>query len=341
MSRPVLAECAEGLNSKAVHPPRMHRRALESLACPECVLHLTEVPFGSEPLHWRGLRCEQGHEFEIDAGVPLLVRESDRPRMRAFATSYASTWVKDGWGGSERAYLASLPYRDVSGRRSSEWRVKARSMESLFRVLNPRIHRRVVDLGCGIGWLSHRLAARDHEVYAVDVVMDGMIGLRAAGAYLELGTPFERVCGDLHRLPFMSSIIDAVVCNASLHYADNLKTSLTEIARILRPGGLLTILNSPVHDDGSSAARAESDFRGHLRSLGASQEVIAAYHHFTRAQLDAELERAIGRINAHPFDPGRWFRWSRRLKGIALRMELASFPILSVTNRKGVGPPSS
>ena len=318
----------------------MHRRALEVLACPECALPFTEISSSSETLEAGTLRCRYGHEFEIASGIPLLVQESDLPRVRAYANSYAPTWAKDGWGCPDPDYLMNLPYRDVTRRRAAEWRVKARSMEAVFRVLDPRTCRRVVDLGSGVGWLSHRLATRGHEVYAVDAVLDETVGLGAAGAYLQAGPPFERVWGELHRPPFRSSIVDAVVCNASLHYARDLSIALREIARILRPGGLVAILNSPVHINRASAARAESDFRAHLRNLGATEGVVSTYHHFTRSQLESDVRAAIGTVHEIRFDSGRWFRWSRRLKGLALRMELASFPILTVTKRE-LGLPTS
>ena len=315
----------------------MHRRAIQVLGCPECGLPFLGSSLLSETIDVGILRCSQAHEFEIADGVPLLVRESERPRLLAFADSYGPVWAKDGWGGSDREYLRSLPYHDTTHRRVAEWKVKARSMDALLRFLDPQKWPRVVDLGCGMGWLSHHLAVRGHEVYAIDVVLDGTVGLGAAGTYVRMGPAFERVWAGLHRLPFLSSSVDVVVCNASLHYASDLGISLGEIARILRPGGLVAILNSPVHSRGSSTVRAQSDFRTHLRALGATDDVMSVYHHFTRSELEAGLRTAVGPVNEIRFDPGRWFRWSRRVKGLVLQMELASFPILTAT--KAARPP--
>jgi len=261
----------------------------------------------------------------------MLVRQGDRPRLSAFVGSYAQTWATDGWGSRDLEYLTNLPYRDVTGRRSTEWRVKARSMETLFHVLPPQTWKRVVDLGCGAGWLSHHLARHGHEVFAVDINLDETVGLAAAGAYNRIGPPFERVWGDSHHPPFLTSTIDAVVCNASLHLSSDVTAVLTEISRILRSGGVLLVMNSPVHETADSAARAQFDFRKHLSNLGATGDVVAIYHHLVRSELESYMRTSVGPVHEIPFDPGRLFRWSRRIKGIALRMELASFPILMAT----------
>jgi len=316
----------------------MERRVLEVLGCPDCGLPFTEVSHAPGTIEIEILTCDHGHEFAVSDGVPMLVRQSDRSRLLAFADSYGRAWAKDGWGSPDTAYLEGLPYRDNTGRRSGEWRVKARSMEALLGVLNPQKWRRVIDLGCGNGWLSHHLAIRGHDVYAVDAVLDNTVGLGAAGTYARMGPPFQRIWGDLEHLPFQSSSVDAVVCNASLHYARDMPASLVDITRVLRPGGLLAILNSPVYVRPASAARALSKFRAHLRNLGLADEAVLCYHHLSRSELESQVGTLIGAVNEIPFDAGWWFRWSRRLKGVALRMELASFPILTASKRDVATP---
>jgi len=316
----------------------MQSRALKVLACPECFLPFAEVTHASGA-HDRGiLRCGQGHEFEVAGGVPMLVRESDRPRLRAFADSYGLAWAKDGWGSPDITYLASLPFRDVTRRRTIEWKLKARSMVALLGALDPHERPCVFDLGCGNGWLSHQLAIRGHDVYALDVALDDVVGLGAAGAYVRLGPPFQRVWADLERLPIQSSSTDAVVCNASLHYVHDIRAALQNIARVLRSGGLLAILNSPVHSSQTSAARAQADFRARLRGLGASHEVVSTYRHFVRSELISDVFAAVGPVEEVRFGSGLRFRWSRRLKSLALQMELASFPILIATKRQESAP---
>jgi ubiquinone/menaquinone biosynthesis C-methylase UbiE len=259
----------------------------------------------------------------------MLVSPDSLARVREFESSFTRAWAQDGWAQSDIEYLLNLPGRDTSGRHRREWAVKARSMDALFSVLDPGSARRVLDLGCGIGWLAHHMALRGHEIYAVDIVRDDRLGLGAAGRYVERGPSFERIWGELERPPFLDSSVDAVVCNASLHYAPDLSGALREIGRILRPGGMFILLNSPVHHDRSSALRAQEDFRRKLRRLGAGEATAAVSQHFSRASLEESIRTTIGPVVETPFDPGTLFRFVRQAKGFALRMELASFPVLS------------
>lgn len=313
----------------------MLRRALAVLACPECGEAFSEIVPDTETIEAGTLRCRSGHTAEVRAGIPRLVREADRVKVVAFGAAYAVAWSKAGWGNRDEEYLRNLPFRDTTSRHNAEWRVKARSLRTLLDSLDPQEQLRVVDLGCGMGWLAHHLARRGDTVFAVDAVTDDTVGLGAAATYMRLGPPFDLVWGELDRPPFLSGCIDMVICNASLHYAGQLGSTLREISRILRPGGRLLVLNSPVYSLRESAERALDGFRASLRSLGASEEVVASVHHFVRSDLERSLVDAVGPVSEIPFDPGRWFRWSRAAKGLTLGMELASFPILAARKPSG------
>ena len=58
-----------------------------------------------------------------------------------------------------------------------------------------------------------------------------------------------RVVGDLEALPLRAGSFDAVIAAATLHYAVDLSGALAEAGRVLRPGGLLIIADSPVYAD--------------------------------------------------------------------------------------------
>ncbi len=307
----------------------MQRKTIDVLACPSCLSGLAVTADGGGEIDEGMLTCQlEGLQFPVVSGIPLLVRPGSVERVSAFEASFPEVWTRDGWGASDEEYLLNLPARDVTRRHSEEWRLKARSMDALFRALDRARPKSVIDLGCGMGWLAHHLARRGHEVYAVDIVRDKRLGLGAADRYVNRGPFFERVWGELERPPFRDSCADAVICNASLHYALDLSAVLREIARIMRPGGIFILLNSPVHHDESSAVRAQDDFRRRLRRLGAVDGVASVYRHFTRDALEGAVRSIIGPVEEEPFQPGKWFLLRRRAKQFALRMELASFPIL-------------
>lgn len=314
---------------------------LSRLACPQCLAPLkvegAPPPGSPNPV----LVCQPGgHRFPVSAGVPQLVRPGREASADAFETAYADVWRREGWGSADPDYLLALPWKDVTRRQSGKWRVKARSLEALrsfLEAVNPHV---VADLGAGVGWLARHLAEDGYTVYAVDVMMDEALGLGAAGTYLEDGAPLLRVRGEMERPPLRDHTMDVVISNASLHYASDLERVLNEVGRVLAPEGYFVIMNSPVHSDAGSAGRAQRDFRSHLDGLGAPHAVTTRYRHFVRKELVDALERLLGPVQEVEFDPGLAFRLVRVAKGVILRMEVASFPIL-VSRKAEEGHPAS
>ena len=93
----------------------------------------------------------------------------------------------------------------------------------------------VVDLGAGSGKLTGVLVAEGHRVTAVEP-LDGM---RAA---LQAALPAVRaIAGSAERIPLPDAVADAVLVAQAWHWFDPIAAS-AEVARILRPGGVLGLL---------------------------------------------------------------------------------------------------
>lgn len=94
---------------------------------------------------------------------------------------------------------------------------------------------RVLDVGCGDG--RHILAAAERECFAVGLDYDHE-ELRKARQRLGRRT-IDLIAGDAMRLPFRDGAFDAVICTETLEHLPDDVGAISEIARVLRAGGLL------------------------------------------------------------------------------------------------------
>ncbi|HEY1767361.1 MAG TPA: methyltransferase domain-containing protein [Terracidiphilus sp.] len=88
---------------------------------------------------------------------------------------------------------------------------------------------RILDLGCGDGQLTLRVAATGAEVWGIDASPNMVAGARARGAAAEVA--------NAEALPFQDRSFDAVFSNAALHWVRNQDAMLGEVRRVLKPGG--------------------------------------------------------------------------------------------------------
>lgn len=114
--------------------------------------------------------------------------------------------------------------------------IRARLLERLDIVrLQPRM---VLDLGAGTGHASRALKQRYRtaEILAMDL-SGGM--LVEANRRQSWWRRFHRLQADAHRLPLPDASVDLVFSNLLLQWCHDPDAVFQEIARVLRPGGLL------------------------------------------------------------------------------------------------------
>ena len=90
---------------------------------------------------------------------------------------------------------------------------------------------RILDLGCGDGQLSARIAAMGAEVTGVDASPQMAAAARARGIRADEASA--------ESLPYPDHSFDAVFSNAVLHWVRDQDAMLEEVRRVLRPGGRL------------------------------------------------------------------------------------------------------
>lgn len=108
--------------------------------------------------------------------------------------------------------------------------------------------RTVADLGCGEGILTLMLARFARKVIAVDLSAAMLRLVRAKADAGGLASKVETVEGDLERTGLSDACCDDVFLSQALHHAARPARAIEEAARILKPGGLLIVLDLVRHE---------------------------------------------------------------------------------------------
>jgi len=102
---------------------------------------------------------------------------------------------------------------------------------------------KVLDAGCGYGRNLVWLLREGAEVFALDADAGGVEHVRALARELAPKLPAENFrVGVIEKMPWPDGFADVVLCNSVLHFArdeQHFLAMLTELWRVLRPGGLL------------------------------------------------------------------------------------------------------
>jgi len=102
--------------------------------------------------------------------------------------------------------------------------------------------KRVLDLGCGAGRNLVYLARNGFEMYGLDIAPEGLKIIRES--LDKEGLNSELRMGDVYgRLPYPDGFFDAVISVQVLQHntEEMIKSSIGEILRVLRPGGMVFV----------------------------------------------------------------------------------------------------
>lgn len=160
-------------------------------------------------------------------------RDEATARVKDFYDGPADTIYRTTWG---KDLHLGLP-REGGG---SQQEAMEHATERMASFASLDASSRVLDLGSGYGAPARFLAARfGCRVTGLNVstveIEEAERQTRAEG--LESSVTFD--CGDFHELPYADDSFDVVWSQDSLMYGADKRRILEEVARVLRPGGLL------------------------------------------------------------------------------------------------------
>ncbi len=130
------------------------------------------------------------------------------PQSEKLVQDYTSKWYRHRYSGTGFLYHSRIVTTMLDG-------IKFRDGKHSDKVL---------DAGCGIGFVS--MLYPNFDVIGVDI-SDGMLA----------HNPHKWVKAPVEKLPFPDNHFDFVVCRSLLHHLDDPMAGLSEMYRVLKPGG--------------------------------------------------------------------------------------------------------
>ncbi len=114
----------------------------------------------------------------------------------------------------------------------------AQLIARVIRKIEP-IQGRVLDIACGPGTFGRRVASSSKEVFGIDVSRR-MLRQGAAYAAKEGISNMSFARARVEALPFEEESFDSVLCCGSLHLFTDTVIALGEMARVMKPGAVLS-----------------------------------------------------------------------------------------------------
>lgn len=98
---------------------------------------------------------------------------------------------------------------------------------------------KVLDVGCGPGWISHKYAESGTNIFSMDLTSTA-VGL-ASRYFLKDALSGNFVVADAEQIPFQDNTFDRVTCDGVLHHTPGTQQGIREIYRVLKPQGKASI----------------------------------------------------------------------------------------------------
>jgi SAM-dependent methyltransferase len=199
-----------------------------------------------------------------------------------------------------------------------EWQARRASLDRLTGYVAGLSRAcRILELGCGNGWLSGHLSAlKGTQVLGLDRHSPELT--QAARLFNSGNLAF--LAADIFEPPFQDAAFDLIVIASAIQYFDDLPALVRHLLDLLRLRGELHILDSPLYEENDLQAARERT-QAYYAELG-FPEMATRYFHHTHAEL-------------RPFAP----RWHYRPETVAARFSRSlgkidsPFPWISIARQ--------
>lgn len=142
-----------------------------------------------------------------------------------------STIILDSWQANAHNWIATIDNNELESRRLV-------TNDAIITKILSYDPRKVLDLGCGEGWLSRALRKHGIEVYGTDAIKELVDAATAKDGPFYSQYSYEEITAGKHSFPFL---FDAIVINFALLDKETSAALIHYLPRILVGGGMVFI----------------------------------------------------------------------------------------------------
>ena len=196
------------------------------------------------------------------------------PQVIDFEVAYLEARIKEG-----RLYpdevVRQLPYLPPEHPQAREWGLRQHNVHQLLGLLKKHPKSSILDLGCGNGWLTHQLVTNQEvQVLGIDINTPELEQANRLFATEQCSFAY----GDIFMAPLPDQSFDLILLVSCIQYFPDLRKLLQRLIQLLRPGGEIHIMDSPVYQS-SKRTLAQARTQAYYQEQGSTRMENHYHHH--------------------------------------------------------------
>lgn len=168
-----------------------------------------------------------------------------------------------------------LPEVPTKNEYYKEWQIRKKSINKIKRYISLKNSGlNILDLGCGNGWMSNKLAYNNNNVFALDLNLPELEqGARVFSDNFNL----HFIYGDIFEDVFPENSFDIITAASSVQYFKDLKKLISRLKTLLKNEGEIHLIDSNLYTEKNiNAAKKRTEI--YYENLG-FPEMANFYHH--------------------------------------------------------------
>lgn len=199
---------------------------LSLLRCP-----VDRTRLSADPRHGM-LTCEHGnHLFPVNTNIPCLFAPNEWPDGERDVTDIV------------KAFYEETPFPNYDGLDTRDSLRRKAGAAVFGRMLDEQISHsaRILEIGCGTGQMTNFLGMGwGRTVIGADLCMNSLMLAQGFRDRFGINNAYF-VQTNLFRPPFAPASFDVVISNGVLHHTSDCRAAFRSIARLVKPGGVISI----------------------------------------------------------------------------------------------------